>query len=336
MSDTDLLERYLQAVGRYLPEGRRADILAELGANLREEMDDREEMLGRPLHEDQVVEVLKKHGEPVMVAARYSNSQPLIGKEVAPFYWFTLQRVAPIVAFIIVVAHVATWVLVPGAERGIGPFIGTLWTALLSGLLDFWATVTLVFAAIEWIYRTHPEKVVREWDPRKLQKVRKDAEGVQKHPVWDLTFSILFLIWLLAFPRFPVLILGPSAHFVGTLSVQLAPVWWTFYWLMVAFNCTQIVLKLATWRSGTEVRRVVKMVEQGLSLCVQLWLLRTHEYVTAVRNDELVRSMGGLSQMNEGIHQVLTLLAVIMAAKLSWDVFQFVRRRGWTQMYVLA
>ena len=41
----ELLDRYLQAIGRYLPEQRRADLLAELGANLREQIDDRAKAL---------------------------------------------------------------------------------------------------------------------------------------------------------------------------------------------------------------------------------------------------------------------------------------------------
>ena len=36
----DLLERYLQAVGQFLPEETRGDTVAELRANLLEQMDD--------------------------------------------------------------------------------------------------------------------------------------------------------------------------------------------------------------------------------------------------------------------------------------------------------
>jgi hypothetical protein len=47
----DLLERYLQAVGQYLPAKGKDDTLAELRANLLAEMDGRAEEFGRPLNE---------------------------------------------------------------------------------------------------------------------------------------------------------------------------------------------------------------------------------------------------------------------------------------------
>jgi hypothetical protein len=45
----ELLDRYLQAVGPYLPAETKDDTLAELRANLLAEMDARDEKLGRPL-----------------------------------------------------------------------------------------------------------------------------------------------------------------------------------------------------------------------------------------------------------------------------------------------
>ncbi len=75
----NLLERYLQAVGQYLPTKGKDDTLAELRANLLAEMDGRVEELGRALNEDEVAAVLEKHGSPPVVAARYLPQQSLIG-----------------------------------------------------------------------------------------------------------------------------------------------------------------------------------------------------------------------------------------------------------------
>ena len=75
----ELLERYLQAVGQYLPVRTKADTLAELRANLMAQMEGREEELGRGLTQAEVASVLEKHGRPVLVAARYLPQQYLIG-----------------------------------------------------------------------------------------------------------------------------------------------------------------------------------------------------------------------------------------------------------------
>ena len=65
----DLLERYLQAVGEYLPANMKADTLAELRENLLAQMEAREDELGRSLAPAEVASVLEKHGRPLLVAA---------------------------------------------------------------------------------------------------------------------------------------------------------------------------------------------------------------------------------------------------------------------------
>jgi hypothetical protein len=65
-----LIDRYLYAVSRYLPAKRHDDLLTELAANLHSEMEDKAAALGRPLTEDEQADVLRRHGHPILVAAR--------------------------------------------------------------------------------------------------------------------------------------------------------------------------------------------------------------------------------------------------------------------------
>src|SRR5277367_3330872 len=101
----DLLERYLQAVGQYLPLKGKDDTLAELRANLLAEIEGREEELGRPLNEAEVASVLEQHGRPVVVASRYLPQHFLIGPGLFPLYWFTLLKSLPLVALAYAVAQ---------------------------------------------------------------------------------------------------------------------------------------------------------------------------------------------------------------------------------------
>jgi len=54
----ELLDRYLQAVRFWLPPAQQNDIIAELGDDLRSQVEDRESSLGRPLNEDELVALL--------------------------------------------------------------------------------------------------------------------------------------------------------------------------------------------------------------------------------------------------------------------------------------
>src|SRR4051812_38732142 len=103
----EMIDRYLYAVGRYLPGQRRDDILAELRANILEMAEDRAAELGRPLTLEEEEAILKQHGHPIQVAARYLPQQHLIGPTVFPYYWHILQVAFPWVALVYVVARAA-------------------------------------------------------------------------------------------------------------------------------------------------------------------------------------------------------------------------------------
>ena len=88
----ELLDRYLQAVRFFLPRrGDQDDIIRELSENLRSQMEDREEELGRPLTNDERADILRRHGHPMLVAGRYRSHQHLIGSAFFPIYIFALK-----------------------------------------------------------------------------------------------------------------------------------------------------------------------------------------------------------------------------------------------------
>src|ERR1700761_210212 len=124
----NLLERYLQAVGQYLASASRQDVLAELRVNLQAEMDARAEEKEGPLTESEVAAILKAHGRPMLVAARYLPQRYLIGPEVFPFYLLTLRKAAPLVVLFYFVAHLAAFIFSPGP--------GAFATSIVSSLLQ--------------------------------------------------------------------------------------------------------------------------------------------------------------------------------------------------------
>ena len=76
------------------PKEGRDDILAELSEDLRAEIADDEESLGRPLTNDEMVQLLKRRGHPILVAAAYLPQRSLIGPALFPIYAFVLKIVA--------------------------------------------------------------------------------------------------------------------------------------------------------------------------------------------------------------------------------------------------
>jgi hypothetical protein len=150
----DLLERYLQAVGQYLEPATKVDVLAELRVNLQAEMDDLSEEKQRPLTESEVAAILKAHGRPMLVAARYLPQRYLIGPEVFPFYLLTLRKAAPFVVLFYFVAHLAVFIFSPGPAAFAENIVSSL-LQLVPVLLIFWALMTLTFAVLDYFRRHH-------------------------------------------------------------------------------------------------------------------------------------------------------------------------------------
>lgn len=219
----ELVDRYLQAVRFWLPKSRRQeDLIAELGEDLRSQIEEKETELGRPLDEEQVSAILKRCGNPMLVAGRLGPKGYVIGPTLYPIYLFVLKMVllwilVPVFIFIVGPVNLAN----SGGNWGaaVGHTIGNLW----SGLFVAGGIITLVFAVLE---RTHAHMGMEcKWDPHSLpplQQQERQTSLVQT--VCELVFGWFGLIWLLLLPSYPVLILGPAAAFL-----KAAPMWHTFY-----------------------------------------------------------------------------------------------------------
>src|SRR5581483_10580623 len=96
----DLLARYLHSVKFWLPKSQQDDILAELREDLESQIQDREESLGRPLTDDEIVAIIRRRGAPMQVASAYVTEPRLIH----PAMFATYRVVLKIVLL---------WILVP-------------------------------------------------------------------------------------------------------------------------------------------------------------------------------------------------------------------------------
>lgn len=224
----ELIERYLQAVRFWLPKTKQQEgILAELGDDLRSQIEEKEAELKRPLDKHEVAEILKRCGPPMVVAGRLSPKRHLIGPTLFPIYLFVLKMVLlwiliPVFVFIVGPATLAS------THGDWGAAIGSTTGALWSGLFIAAGIITLVFAILE---RTHAVTHIEcKWDPLKLPPVRQhERKPSLMQTVCDLAFNFVGLIWLLLVPHNPFLIFGPAASFL-----KPGPIWHAFYVPIVA------------------------------------------------------------------------------------------------------
>ncbi len=88
---TPLIDRYLHNVRLSLSSPRRDDIVRELAEDIRSQVADREEELGRSLTDAEQDALLKKFGHPLALATRYGPQRHVIGPALFPVYWMTLK-----------------------------------------------------------------------------------------------------------------------------------------------------------------------------------------------------------------------------------------------------
>ena len=321
----DLLERYLQAVGEYLPARTRADTLAELRENLLAEMEGREEEMGRSLTQGEVADVLEKHGRPVLVAARYLPQQHLIGPAWFPIYWFTLKRSFPFVVLVYVVTQVVAWLFQGGRGVDVGAAVGHF----PSVALTFWAVVTLGFASFEYAQGRyfHQVDLSKGWNPNDLPKV-EPAQG--KRPslaggLADVIVSAVGMAWLLAIPYKPYLILGPLVGHLREMPFGLTPEWHIFYWQIISLLGVQLVLKtmmvflhgVEGWRKGFD------MVVQVIGILIIAVMVQARTYMVPGTSVGAM-SMKDLTTLNTAINFGFKVALALSVVKLLWDIWKMV------------
>jgi hypothetical protein len=319
----DLLERYLQAVGQYLPAKGKNDTLAELRANLLAEMEGREEELGRPLNEAEIAAVLEQHGRPVVVASRYLPQHFLIGPGLFPLYWFTLLKSFPLVLLAYAAAQSANFIFGDKSTD-----IGAAIAHLPYVVFTFWAVVTLGFAIFELAQGRYFERVrfSQGWNPLDLPALTQQKGPSLANRVADLVVNLLAYLWLLAVPTHPYLVLGPGGSLHG-LPFGLSPEWHIFYSQIITLFGLMLVMKAAIlvsrsqgWRKGLE------LSTQAISILILVVMVQARTYFAPVSVGQALPSLQTLASVNYSVNLGFKIALAVSLAKFAWDIWKLIVR----------
>ena len=331
---TDLIDRYLQAVRFWLPKSHRQDdLIAELGEDLRSQIEDKEAELGHSLDKAEMAAILKRCGSPMMVAGRLGPQRHLIGPALFPIYGFVLKMVllwiqVPVFIFIVGPVNLAesggNWAL------AVLSTFGHLWSAVFIAA----GTITLAFAIIE---RTNSHLGTEiKWDPLKLPPVWEDERKPSRlKTVCEFGFNIFGLVWLLLVPKYPFLILGPAAAFL-----KATPILHTFYIPFVLLSVVALV------RSGISLARpqwawfplLSQLLQSVLMLIVLHYLIAAitrspsaYPFVVsryAVRDSPQYFKLVAIVNVSLLVSVACTWLGVCIAAFIqTWALLSYLRKR---------
>jgi hypothetical protein len=285
----ELLERYLQTVRTYLPMSQQDDILKELRENLRGQIEDRESALGRALNEDELAEILKKHGHPLLVATRYRQSRHLIGSTLFPFYWLVMKIILALVGF-----GYAVSVLVLIAEgKPLFEVVGAL-LSYVGAVLPTFAIVTIVFAVLDIgnskfrLLERATQVTNEQFDPRTLPMLHRASDFPDGKPIsrfktaFELFFSAAFLLWWMRVSPIRKLalfvVLGPVG-LADKIPFQLGPVWNIIYWPVIFLSLVSIVQQIVTllYPNRIKLYSVMKLITNGGSVLILYLVTRVND-----------------------------------------------------------
>jgi len=263
----DLLERYLAAVARDLPEKQRADVVAELRDSLLSMIEDAEARLGRPQTRAELEAMLVAFGRPLQVAGRYRKTQYLIGPDVFPFWWAWLRAGLAIVAAV----YVSLAVLSVFSVGGVTDEIGDMTPSLSFALIFTFGAVTLAAAAIERWGKPH---FLTQWKPRDLPPAGGKPPS-RFELVFELCASLVFVAWWVGLIHFD------NWLPVAEVRVDLAPVWKLWFWPILAYAVVDVIAHgIALARPGrTRLYLVLSVARCLFGAAVLAAIFRTGHFV---------------------------------------------------------
>jgi hypothetical protein len=311
MSNSELIERYLNAVKLWLPRKQQMDILAELSEDLHSQIEDRESAASRPLNEDELVALLKQRGSPMRIASGYIPEQRLINPAMLPIYWMVLRIVL-------------LWVLAPILVTvSFGPIFrsGHPLMAFMRFMAASWQAPFFVIGIITTIFfllDRYQDQWVDRWDPRKLPRVPASHPQMQ----WYNDFAG-FAFGMAAFTFWAVIMRHRSEFVFDTgFRIGLAPIWGQLYWLILALMLMRALVNLycfvrPAWNAA---RSWIRLALDGVEIVIALLLLlRVANWVDIAGPNVAPTDAAKLVQLVNGMMQVSLILIPVITA---FDVYR--------------
>lgn len=195
----DMVERYIAAVQRELPEAKRNDIGRELKSNILDQLEALEAQQ-QSLHQEDVARVLKALGRPREVAVAYNPPQPLISASLMRLYANTLYMVLGVLLVISVIEVTGAWL--DGQIGGVTHFIFGIASSFLNSAYFAFTVITVAFMVMTRSNSQHSPKPKAQcdWSPERLPAVQQSWQHIRLDSIFTDLATLLFLVMVIWYP----------------------------------------------------------------------------------------------------------------------------------------
>jgi len=187
----ELIDRYVYAVTKRLPEAQRADIEKELRGLIDDMLADRTK--GAPPDIADAEAVLRELGSPYVLAAKYRGAERhLIGPDYFDLYIMLTKILVTIAACGAALAKIIGYAASP--PQFVWEAVGSFFATVISAGISAFAVMTLIFAVIER-YSGKKAPLGGEWNPCDLPPVPVEKAVISKgDPVVGIVFAVFGIV----------------------------------------------------------------------------------------------------------------------------------------------
>ena len=288
----ELIERYLQAIGRALPATQKADILSELRSALLDALENSEQKEGELTEEERVITIIKEMGSPQEVAdAYYPNANYLIGPQLYPLF----KLVLGIVFTTTIGAQLLIVLLSFTLARETPSLLNAFW-GIFESLPFTVGMVVVIFWGLQKM-DVQPD-LQKSFNPEKLPPLERDVAPVSRgEKVLGIILSVLFLVSLASFAQNVGFAWADGrSPFENPVIDHYFP--WIGLSLLVGIVLDIVLLWYGRWQRAT---RLAAIGSNLFSLSVLLVLIRGHSQWLAA---------AGLPGLRDGGREAWELAAV--------------------------
>ncbi|HEY7799284.1 MAG TPA: hypothetical protein VIA80_11005 [Hyphomonadaceae bacterium] len=314
----DMIPRYLAAVERRLPNEQAKDIIAELSEAIASKIEAKEAQLGRAAADDEIADVLKSFGHPVVVASRYSGRDHLIGPQLYPWFW-DAQRVG--VGLVLAIGLIVLGVRALGADAPISFVFRGIGNILEGAVLAF-GMLTVVFVMLE---RTKTDlRLAARWSPKTLPQdhIRKPRSLFES--VFTFAFDIVFILWWVRVIDFPNEVPGRNnsmeLHFAEAWAQLHAPI------LVLALLTAAVHLSDILHPGWSRLRAVISILGHVGGLAVLWVLFRAGPLVSVTASAEESQRAFEVANFINGIFgPVLGIVGLFWAIGMGVEIWRLIQ-----------
>ena len=199
-----LIERYIDEVGKHLPNKNRSDIQAEIRSTLEDMLEDRAQASGQPANDNLVKDVLKSYGPPQKVAASYLPERYLIGPKLFPIFTLVLKIVLSVLTGLALAGFGVRYGTSALTTEAFLTTLGKTLLDYLGGIITAFGNIVFIFAILQWTLPAsefEDEKDEKGWDPAMLEEEPEPDEVRMWTPIWEIVITAAGLLVLNFYPQ---------------------------------------------------------------------------------------------------------------------------------------